>query len=350
MAETLEAKRATTFKLLSIKVGVIPVKTDDGSYIPAGYVCERYSKEETSIVSFGSSKEKEETYVIFRNEMLQLMDPIKKENVSFFEPLYDGLDALHASVEATAIDELTRDLSEKKKLEAKTALSSNEKFPKNTIMASPKKLYEDGYEFFDKTVTMLQEDKIALVKKEIKKQLSLFAGTSSSSVGSVDENLLERYAFTKNIMLVGDAGEGKTFLLSSWINRKQKEDGYAYYHADGHEGFEIPDMLGMMVPNEAGGMSWIDGPVTQAFRSAARGVKTVLFMDEILRIPDKERSLLIGALVPKADGFLSMRTNRIMGYDADGIGDTEEIKCLPENLWVVAASNIGTKQNNQFAA
>jgi len=319
--------------LKSLAVSALPRKVEDG-YETFVYTVEKWGKEkdDTLISSFSKSKkEDDDDTVVVRDKDLVMLSATDKANNGVFSALYSGIDALHSSVVAESQDFiLSKIKSTTKATAAKAVFTEREKYKKKILEKSCSGI---GH--------LTEKQELALMK-EIKRMNALFSGSlSSDSATSVDIDLIERYAFRKNIMFLGPAGVGKTYMLTEWADSRVAEDGYKYYHIDGHEGYEISDMLGMMVPNETSGMSWIDGPLTQAFRDASRGHKTIIMIDEILRIPDKERSILIGSLIPKADGMLSLRTNRIKSYDEDGVGQTEEIKCLPENLWVVAASNIG---------
>ena len=141
------------------------------------------------------------------------------------------------------------------------------------------------------------------------------------------------------------------------------------FEVGGFEGLESIDLLGQNIPfvkevkkqnkniilkannvfssqdgtEHVQDLVWMDGALTAAFRNASKGKKTVLMIDEILRIPGRELSVLVAALTPNNKGEFTLRTRRIIGLNEDGCGIEEVIKCSKENLWVVATTNIGAE-------
>ena len=156
---------------------------------------------------------------------------------------------------------------------------------------------------------------------------------ASATVGLDD--FIERYAFTEHILLAGPAGSSKTFTADRYL----KEHGCSIEFVSGHEGLESTDLLGYSIRHTDGSFIWMDGPLTAAFRQAQTS-PTGLMIDELLRIPAKERNILIGALTPNSSKEFVLRTNRITDI-TDGIGRSETLTVPMSNLWVVATTNIG---------
>lgn len=147
---------------------------------------------------------------------------------------------------------------------------------------------------------------------------------------------LNSLAFRVPVMFEGERGAGKTVTARAFA----RENGYKKVEFGGHEGIESPDMLGFLVPTSASAMIWKDGPISEAFRSAQKQ-KTVLIIDEILRIRQRELSILLTALSPD-EGYYRIRTGRIIG-ESEGVANEEELECPVENLCVVATTNVGSE-------
>lgn len=187
-----------------------------------------------------------------------------------------------------------------------------------------------------------------------------------SSTSSNDLEKLKRYAFKKHVLIDGPKGFGKTFGVYQFLD-DQKIIPENIFEVGGFEGLESIDLLGQNIPfvkevkkqnknivlkannvfssqdgiEHVQDLVWMDGALTAAFRNASKGKKTVLMIDEILRIPGRELSVLVAALTPNNKGEFTLRTRRIIGLNEDGCGIEEVIKCNKENLWVVATTNIG---------
>ena len=149
---------------------------------------------------------------------------------------------------------------------------------------------------------------------------------------------LDDYAFKKHILVVGDAGTGKTHIISQFCSDKK----YTMIEEIGHSGLEAVDLIGYMIKLPDGSFGFKDGSFSEAFRKAAAGEKVVYFIDEMLRIPARELNILVGALTPDHAGNLRLRTNRPSNKDSEGIYKSEELVIPQENFWVVASSNQGS--------
>ncbi len=112
----------------------------------------------------------------------------------------------------------------------------------------------------------------------------------------------------------------------------------------GHEGIEAIDLLGHYIKTETGGLVWKDGVLSQAFRNASHGKKTVLFIDEMLRIPKRELNILVGALSPDSEDNFTLDTNRAGAVEIEdgvAIASSEKITIPKDMLWGIGTTNAG---------
>ncbi len=149
------------------------------------------------------------------------------------------------------------------------------------------------------------------------------------------DEFITRYAFKKHILLTGPAGHSKTYTATQWID----DSGYESEFIAGSSAIEAIDLLGYWVKDSTGNLIWLDGVLTAAFRKATKK-KTVLLFDELLRVPARELSILVGALTPDSSGHYRLRTNRLVD-EVDGVGEVELLTVPMENLHVIATTNIG---------
>jgi MoxR-like ATPase len=146
---------------------------------------------------------------------------------------------------------------------------------------------------------------------------------------------LQKLAFRVPVLLEGESGSGKTTLARSLGD----ETGAAYVELAGHEGIEAIDVLGYPVQSEHG-LIWKDGALSQAFR-LARSQKVIFAIDELLRIPRRQLSVLLSATSPHG-GQYRLRTGRIVAVKG-GVGQEEVLECPVENLAFVATTNVGAQ-------
>lgn len=146
---------------------------------------------------------------------------------------------------------------------------------------------------------------------------------------------LSELLFRIPVLLEGDRGAGKTTTARALA----RDGSYGYVEAAGHQGMEACDLFGFLVP-VAGhdGLIWKDGPLSKAFRMAQTR-KTVLLIDELLRIPQRELSVLLTALSPD-QGVYRLPTGRIVKV-VDGVGEEEVLEVPVANLAVLATTNVG---------
>lgn len=143
----------------------------------------------------------------------------------------------------------------------------------------------------------------------------------------------------KPVLLDGPPGAGKTFIFREF----GKKGGFHHMmEVAGCASMESIDFLGGLIPIGGGKTVWMNGPVTRAFREAAAGKKVLLAIDELLRIPTRERSIFLNALTPH-DGYYRLRTGRPINIDEKaGIASMEMLAAPMSNISVIATTNSGS--------
>jgi len=169
---------------------------------------------------------------------------------------------------------------------------------------------------------------------DVKMGLSSEMPTAGEGAAS---SALARFMFRVPALIEGDRGSGKTVEVHTFA----KESGARFVKIAGHEGVEASDLLGHYVPNAKGGLIWKDGGLSGAFRSASKGIKTLLLIDELLRIPQRQLSVLLTTLSDFEDHY-ECRTGRIVNID-EGVGEEEVLRCKVEDLAVAATTNVGAE-------
>ncbi len=177
------------------------------------------------------------------------------------------------------------------------------------------------------------EDVAKQLEKMYKEAFKVSKRTKSDSAIN---DALENLGFQgEALFIAGPGGHGKTHTVKSYATAK----GLNFVELQGHGQIEAIDMYGY--DKKFGEqMVWFDGPISQAARSAASGVKTMLFVDEFVNIPMRETAGLKAAFEPYK-GHYYFQTSRIASV-IDGIATMEEIKVPIENLQIVVAANIGS--------
>jgi hypothetical protein len=164
-------------------------------------------------------------------------------------------------------------------------------------------------------------------------------------VPEIGKSRIEHYMFRKHILLQGPKGVGKTYQVDKLL----KDKGIETEFLGGNESIEAIDLQGFQMRNEDGNLIWKDGAVTAAFRKASMGQKTVLFIDEMLRIPKRELNFLVSCLTPDSENMYVLRTGRVSHVlrvvGADGkehdIAQEEIIRVKSDMLWAVGTTNAG---------
>lgn len=92
---------------------------------------------------------------------------------------------------------------------------------------------------------------------------------------------------SRRILLYGPPGTGKSYLART----AGVKDGQEVYPIAIHSDLPAAELRGHFIPTQDGGMKWMDGPATAAWRSGGR-----LVLDEIDRAGDDALSFLLGVL------------------------------------------------------
>jgi hypothetical protein len=211
----------------------------------------------------------------------------------------------------------------------------------------------------------LVDDENIIEELEEKYNYFMAVKPAAKKVASEAEKL-KKYAFKKHVKITGPKGFGKTWGVYEFID-SLKIPQSNIFEIGGFEGLESVDLLGQNIPyvkeiksktksitlkannsfsssenvEHVQDLVWLNGALSAAFKSASKGNKTVLLIDELYRIPARELSILVSSLTPDNKGFFTLRTRRVLGIDEDGCGIEEVIKAKKENLWVVATTNVG---------
>jgi hypothetical protein len=136
------------------------------------------------------------------------------------------------------------------------------------------------------------------------------------------------------VCMSSPAGAGKTSAVAELAGAY----GAFFSHGCSNDIDEITNLLGGATPDGAGGFIVTDGPLTAAFRSAAAGVPTLLFLDEIFRLQEAAQKYLLTVLEPcKKSGKFTLRTRR-----AGAAGAFEVLEATPAKLHIIAAGNLAT--------
>ncbi len=189
---------------------------------------------------------------------------------------------------------------------------------------------------------------IAEQKENEKERLKKVRGGADVELSEDDEKELStllkselgfktmKYMFKKHLLIEGEKGSGKTYTISRLAHLLSLNTVFTA----GHESMESIDLLGHLIPASDGSLIWKDGALTQAFRMA-QTVPTVLFFDELLRVPQRELNILVGALSPNAQNMYVLRTGRVIGVTEEGVAVEETIEVPTDRLWVVGTTNVG---------
>jgi|JI10StandDraft_1071094.scaffolds.fasta_scaffold05654_16 MoxR-like ATPase len=163
------------------------------------------------------------------------------------------------------------------------------------------------------------------------------AAVTSAAAKEIDKvNALRATAFLAPALIIGPPASGKTHSVRQLAESIDAE----YIEYGCHDGTETTDLLGMTVPCN-GMWVWKDGPVSEAFRKAAKGQRVVLLLDELLRMPRQQRSALLTAF-GEYKGLYRLRTGRIVS-EVEGVGQEETLSCAVDSLFLVCTTNAGAQ-------
>jgi len=174
--------------------------------------------------------------------------------------------------------------------------------------------------------------------EDLDTQLKLLceSGDLPTSEEATSASEFAKLALKVPVLLEGEKGWGKTREARVFAETM----GVRLLEIQGHESVEAADFTGYTV-RYGHDMVWKDGKLSQAFRLAASGVKVCCLIDELLRIPQRQLSVLLSALSPyKGNYYLS--TGRIVDV-IEGIGSEETLVCPVENLYIIGTTNVGAQ-------
>lgn len=322
----MAAANATAEKVINYKAVTSPMLIGDNTLTYGAHISGVVGTEGKSIASILSTPKEDEstgkvfnTFIIFNPETNEIQEI---ENHAW----------LNGSMKSVNMDKYPESLR-KNIINAlnsvKGIFSTNAQIPINGDTGAA--VTSDSR--FKTTVEEIKEAYTVMVAEIQKEKLSY------SAVG-INE-FVERYAFKKHVMLLGARGLGKTFLVSKYLEGQKIPTEFIA----GHAGIESIDLLGYYIKAPDGSLVWMDGPLSAAFRVAEKG-KSAFFIDEVLRIPERELNILIGALTPDSTGHYQLRTNRIINVEG-GMGKSETLRVPVENLWAIATTNVGSDYNTE---
>lgn len=190
----------------------------------------------------------------------------------------------------------------------------------------------------------------------VRKALSSGATIKSGSVVRDTLSLLAvpREAPEAGLMFLGTQGTSKTYEC----RRHGNSAGFDHFIEVGcSNGMESIDLLGGVDPGRVGkGDAWKDGPIAEAYRLAgtddpklistcAGTTSVMLLIDEINRMPGRERSLFLNSMSPDSHigggiPVYKLRTGRAV-LSKSGVLAEEIIYVPCQNLSIVATGNVG---------
>lgn len=185
------------------------------------------------------------------------------------------------------------------------------------------------------------------INEEISRSHSYFAYSPELNLdsmvkivtSSVDEDLKTFAGISTKkkipVLLVGEQGSSKTYKAREFA----RSEGFdLFVEVGGHAGMEAYDFIGGQIPTKDG-MEWMDGPLTRAFRAASQGMKVCLLVDELYRIPRRERSVFLTSLSDHK-GLYYLNTGRPIMSET-GVLTGELVSAPVENLSVISTTNVG---------
>lgn len=141
----------------------------------------------------------------------------------------------------------------------------------------------------------------------------------------------------KPLLFVGGTGSGKTTTTLSWAHDNYDESNIFTYR--GHSSTESIDLLGADT-RMGSEIVFKDGILSQAFSKAVDS-RVFFMIDELGRIPNRERKLIVNAMTPDDRGMLSLYTGRVI--ESNGRYSGETITVHKSNIMFVGTTNDGSE-------
>lgn len=150
-------------------------------------------------------------------------------------------------------------------------------------------------------------------------------------------------------LLIGPTGVGKTeSVKASALNA----DAILVKIA-GHPGLDNRALFGGTYPDGKGSFTFIDGPLTEAWKYAANGQKVILLIDELARMDSYYHSIIIGALDSLSAAEITARPRFFLSNNLPCLNTADryyplmlpngEALIAPvKNLSLIATTNLGT--------
>lgn len=180
-----------------------------------------------------------------------------------------------------------------------------------------------------------------------------FEEPGGDAIGRIFEKYLAPGRARVPVLLQGPPGISKTYRCE----RYGREEGFdKFIFIPGNRGMESFDLLGQFILMN-GSTKWKDGPLSEAFRSVGcarveeipgaveRGRTALVLVDEIYRIPRREREIFLTAL--QAEEINGVRVYKLRtgnAVESENGTSGEEILYAPVHLLsVVATTNVGVE-------
>ena len=141
------------------------------------------------------------------------------------------------------------------------------------------------------------------------------------------------------VLVAGEAGAGKTYTARAHA----RDAGFDHtIEVAALPDMESRDLIGGVAPNTTGKGSpfvYREGPLGQAFRLASEGKSVCLIVDEIFRMPARQRAVFLTALTP--DVVNCNRVYRLRTDQTDASGAPIIWEAPTNLLTVIATTNVG---------
>ncbi|HLV99418.1 MAG TPA: MoxR family ATPase [Ktedonobacterales bacterium] len=167
----------------------------------------------------------------------------------------------------------------------------------------------------------------------------------------VSKTLVRAIQRGRTALLVGPTGVGKT----EAVKQAALVAGATLIKIEGHPGLDDKILFGGVYPDGKGGFSYVEGPLSEAWRYAAEGQRVVLLLDELARMDALYHALLIGALDslsgaeiaarPKlawATALLPVALDRAARYRVLSLPNGAVLIAPASHLSVIATTNLGS--------